>query len=180
MQAGKTMVSQSWPLVHEHDDGIRPAGNPRECFYCHSRVGQPHGPECVVVDKRIEMEVTATLPSEDRSGASEEVFIGTWQLDVPHFWTPHDCEFHKNDSSWCASNLLDEREHLVWKDGDGVWAKLEPLDDEQRCLCSTLSFRFLRVVDDTPRRKLRVPGTDCPWCASGQDCPRHPSDEERP
>ncbi len=172
-----------WPLVDKHDDGIRPAGRPDECLYCRKRVGQPHGPECVVVTKLIEMQVTATLPSEDRArGAGEaEVLVGIWRLTVPHFWDEAMSNFHKNDSSWCASNVLEERSWIVWQvGGEGAWEKLEPLDDEQRCLCSTLSFRFLRVVDATPRRKIRVPGSDCIWCEAGADCPRHPSEGERP
>jgi hypothetical protein len=45
--------AEQWPLVAINDDGIRPAGEPDECFYCNKKVGQPHGRDCVVVTKRV-------------------------------------------------------------------------------------------------------------------------------
>jgi len=144
-------MSGDWPLVDPRDDGIRPAGRPDECFYCHRRVGYTHGRECVIVQKRVEMRVTAKLPGS--------AVTGRWVFDEPHEWDEVMSEFHKNESSWCANNFLDECAKpgaVEWDDGADPWAELEALVDDEsgRCLCGVLSFEFVRVVDPTPRRSL--------------------------
>jgi hypothetical protein len=50
-------------------------------------------------------------------------------LDVPEFWTREDCEFHKNESSWCTNNIL---------------PTLEKIADDHGCLCGLARFKFLR------------------------------------
>ena len=133
-----------WPLVVENDYGIRPAGKPDECFYCQQKVGSPHGPECVMVTKRVEMRVKATMPSG--------IYLGLWQFNTPHYWSVFAIEFHKNGSSWCASNFTDEpQDRVTWDAGD-PWPELKSLAHAyDGCLCGRLEFEFIRVVDDTPR-----------------------------
>lgn len=87
-----------WPLVDPKDDGIRPAGPPDACFYCRREVGQEHARDCVIVEKLVELRVFR----EDKE-------IGTWTLYDPYHWDGWNSEFHKNESSWCAGNFLDER-----------------------------------------------------------------------
>lgn len=124
----------SWPLVAPGDDGIRPAGRPDECFYCQRRVGELHGSNCVCVNKIVEYSVFA-------HGRP----VGTFRRADPHSWTVHDCEFHKNRSSWCSDSALDE---MVWSDPfvEEEAAKLA-IDS---CCCGFLEFRFERVIDDGP------------------------------
>jgi len=134
-----------WPLVDKDDDGIRPAGLLDECFYCRQKIGQLHGQQCVVVTKVVAMIV---------EGAG---LRGVWTLSEPHFWTAEDCEFHKNESTWCADNFLDEAASVAW-DTPGAMEKLQSLlaaAGDGSCLCSVLKFKFLRVVDEQPRRLLR-------------------------
>ena len=138
----------TWPLVHENDDGIRPAGKPDECFYCQQKVGQPHGPDCVCVKKLVELKVEARL--DDGT-----TFTGLWQHEVPHFWGVAQIEFHKNESSWCANTLTLE-EHkgsVIWDDDKNHWPALHA-NKEPDCLCGKPSFTFVRVVDPLPRRDL--------------------------
>jgi hypothetical protein len=47
---------------------------------------------------------------------------------VPALWTAEDIEFHRNESSSCASNVLYELEELVKKNG---------------CLCGLGEFSFV-------------------------------------
>lgn len=47
------MSLANWPTVSADDPGIRPAGKPDECFYCHAKVGELHWPECCVVVKDV-------------------------------------------------------------------------------------------------------------------------------
>jgi hypothetical protein len=59
------MTSETnWPLVAVNDHGIRPAGLPDQCFYCHQKVGSPHARDCVVVWKLARLEVELTCDVE--------------------------------------------------------------------------------------------------------------------
>jgi hypothetical protein len=145
------MSTEVWPLVDEHDDGIRPAGGSDVCFFCKAKVGQPHGSECVIVTKRIEMAVKATFPDGSKA-------IGKWIFDEPHSWDAGMSEFSKNESSWCAGNILHHQGEIAWVTGEDVWSKLEALHEAGDCLCNVITFQFERVVDDTPKRELQMPG----------------------
>lgn len=137
-------MTHNWPLVHARDDGIRPAGKPDECFYCRKKIGEPHAPDCAIVTKR----VLLLIKSLDGS------LTGTWELDVTHSFQPEMIEYMKNDGTWCANNIFDYDE-IEWDQLD-AWADLE-LMSKDGCLCDKLRFEFVRVVDDTPQRKLVNP-----------------------
>lgn len=79
------------PLVKLNDDGIRPAGSPRHCFYCQQEVGTPHKQDCVALHQRVVIRYTIELESE-----------------VPYHWDADHIEFHRNESSWCSGNLTGE------------------------------------------------------------------------
>lgn len=145
----------NWPLVDPKDDGIRPAGRPDECFYCRQRVGKSHGSECVMVTKVIELAVRAELNDG-------KVVTGVWRLNEPHCETPKSIEFRYNESSWCAGNFLMARDPtadfgaVMWDSSDvDPWDELTKLYGDDDCLCNRLRFKYLRVVDDTPRGKIR-------------------------
>ena len=78
---------ENWPLVDPKDDGIRPAGKPDECFYCNSKVGKPHGHDCVCVKKKVRVLYTI-----------EAV------IEVPH---SHDADeiiaFENHDGVWWST-----------------------------------------------------------------------------
>lgn len=116
------MSTPAWPLVDAKDDGIRPAGRPDACFYCHQQVGQEHKRDCVIVTKLVRINYTYAVDTR-----------------VPHAWTQHDIEFHRNDSSWCANNAFREiRKHLKT---DG-------------CACNRTTAVYVETLDDTPTREL--------------------------
>lgn len=142
----------SWPRVDPRDDGIRPAGLPDACFYCGRRVGELHDEECVVVTKLIEMRVRV-------DHAPGGALAGVWTREVPHFWGSEKCEFAYNESTWCASNLFDQKDDVKWDQEDqaSAWEKLAQFHgrSEAGCLCGELRVEFLRVVDETPRRRLQ-------------------------
>lgn len=114
-------MSEPFPVVTTDDHGIRPAGRPDACFYCKSKVGEPHGPECVVIVKRVRVRYSFEL-----------------EIDVPHYWGKEQLEFHRNESSWCASNALGELEKAFPEDGE--------------CPCGSFKCEALGTVDETPRR----------------------------
>lgn len=58
--------------------------------------------------------------------------IVEYDVGVPADWTPHDIEFHRNDSSWCCSNALDE---------------LEIFAQANDCLCNATRFEYVGEVE---------------------------------
>lgn len=60
------------------------------CFYCARLVGDPHKPDCVIVQKKVRIRFSVEL-----------------DIDVPHHWTKEDVEFRYNESTWCVDNLID-------------------------------------------------------------------------
>lgn len=133
----------NWPLVDPRDDGIRPAGGPNECFYCGKKIGEPHARDCVIVTRRVLVRIES----------ADGTISGMWEKDSPYSFDPEMIEYMYNDGTWCANNILDY--DVAW-DQPGAYEKLKEIaqrDDE--CLCGMLGFKFVRVVDDTPRRALK-------------------------
>lgn len=129
----------TWPVVLPNDNGIRPAGPPDVCFYCRARVGEPHGATCVCVEKLVQYGVYVHGKK-----------VGTFQRYDPHHWTFEECEFHKNQSSWCSDNALDA---IVWTDEAAV-VEVDATP-EGECTCSLLKFQFEEVVDAGPFVEIR-------------------------
>lgn len=136
---------EQFPVL-EDDYGIRPAGPQDECFFCHQKVGIPHLFDCVVICVEDVYEVFV----------DDEKF-GEWTCQDPASWDQHDCEFHKNDSSWCTGNILrfasekDDQDSLPkfvgnWK---GLLLKVNPKivntfdrEKDHICLCGVTEFRL--------------------------------------
>ena len=51
-------------MVDPKDDGIRPAGEPDECFYCNRKVGQEHMRDCVTIQKKVRVRFTVEVIAE--------------------------------------------------------------------------------------------------------------------
>lgn len=121
-------MNEDFPVLTD-DYGIRPAGPSDACFYCQRRVGANHAPDCVCIVRSS----TYGVYHEGRR-------IGAYTRDDPAFWTTKDCEFHKNDSSWCADNMI----------GDGYEG--EPLPETlEGCLCGCLVFKLEHRGTDQKR-----------------------------
>jgi len=90
---------------------FRPAGIDGFCFYCHQPMGEDHKPDCVLIKKRVL--VRATIE---------------YEVEEPASWSGEDIEFHRNEGSWCASNMLDE---------------LAEISDEHNCLCDKVQFKYI-------------------------------------
>lgn len=117
-----------FPLVSKNDDGIRPAGPPDTCFYCHRKVGEHHQFNCVTVSKRVRVRYSYEL-----------------EIDIPWFWEADNFEFHRNDGSWCADNSFNE-----------LNAQSEIIEASGECWCNRFQAEFIEVVDDTPRKEPDV------------------------
>lgn len=118
-----------WPVVIENDDGIRPAGEPDECFYCHQKIGEEHKRDCVIVTKRVRVRYTIEV-----------------EIDVPHEWDPSMVLFSRNESRWCANNVtVDIEADIGRRAANG-------------CLCDGFKCEFVDVADETPQRRARAAG----------------------
>ncbi len=102
-------------------EDVRPARPDGTCFYCRTPLGEEHAKGCVIRDRTIVVDVTFRLVRK-----------------VPEDWDEHDINFHMNDSSWCASNILGE---------------IESVDLEDRCLCDRFSGTYVgeASVEDEER-----------------------------
>ena len=102
---------------------VRPAGKPDECFYCGAKIGEQHKPNCVIRKKTIVSRLTID-------------FVDS----VPENWDKDVIDFHYNDSSWCASNILNRLEER----------------SNFRCLCDVASFEYLRDATEEDEEKWGV------------------------
>lgn len=114
------------PLILADDDGIRPAGLPDACFYCGGKVGDPHDSECVTLKRKIKVR-----------------YIFELEIEVPHHWTKDDVLFHRNDSSWCANNALDELDPHEVEVSPGLFTG---------CLCSGFTCEVIEIPEAAPLR----------------------------
>ena len=80
------MKRTNW-IVGEY--GVRPAGKPNECFYCHAKVGEEHKEDCVIRCRTVNVDFTIHTV-----------------MCVPECWDENDINFKFNESSWCVSNLI--------------------------------------------------------------------------
>lgn len=94
-------------------DDVRPARPDGTCFYCGVPVGGKHKYDCVIPQKSVIVDFTIRLP-----------------VLVPVFWDKEQIDFHYNESSWCADNLLSLIES--WQEQTGC------------CLCGVMEANYVR------------------------------------
>jgi hypothetical protein len=111
------------------ENGPRPAGSPLVCFYCYQAVGTPHKDDCVCVRKLVKVAVTVT-----------------YLKAVPAGWDDNAIEFQMNDSSSCASNLIEEMHDLYG---------LDATSDSGKCACPVA--KGVVVGDPTPEDLIHMP-----------------------
>ena len=114
------MVRKDW-TVGEYS--VRPAGKTDECYYCGAKVGEQHKSNCVIREKTIVTRLTIDFVD-----------------DVPENWDKEVIDFHYNNSSWCASNILNRLEER----------------NNFRCLCDVASFEYLRDATEEDEEKWGV------------------------
>ena len=96
----------------------RPCGPAGHCTYCHEPIGQKHKPDCVCRQKTVVVEWTFRVT-----------------VTAPEHATPEDVEAYYNDSSYCASNAVDQLMELSESRHNG-------------CVCNEFEAKFIR--DATP------------------------------
>lgn len=123
----------SYPLVKENDTGIRPAGKPDECFYCGSKVGEPHKHGCVTVVKKVKLKATIE-----------------YEKEVPADWNDEQIYYHYNLGTWCANNIVDDLKDYI-----------DELNEYNDCLCHHSEIEVIeeQKMNDIKIEKIDV---NCP------------------
>jgi hypothetical protein len=116
-------------MIHEQsnsvtlENGPRPAGQPDRCFYCERLVGMEHKPGCVLRTRSVVMRYEYTVV-----------------IDVPQDWAMDDIESHRNNSTWCADNSVEDVAAMMRDDG---------------CLCDGFRATYVReaTAEDEAKRR---------------------------
>lgn len=98
------------------EEAMRPGLPMTVCFYCKKPVGSKHKNDCVLVSKRMKMRA-----------------VVDFTMVVPASWDKGQIEFHCNESSWCANNVLDDMQKHA---------------DRFGCLCSCATITALSPVSE--------------------------------
>ena len=94
----------------------RPASDKEQCFYCGSIIGDYHKKDCVYISKKVKVRA-----------------VIEYDIEVPSSWSAEDIEFHRNEGSWCSSNMLDELNEI----------------DNEGCLCDKVKFEFIEEIPNS-------------------------------
>ena len=109
------MLMQHTNMVTK-DNGLRASGKLDCCFYCGQIVGEEHKADCVCRLKVVMVEVSMTIPRV-----------------VPADWDESMVNFHLNESSWCADNIINDlNRYMIAKKQDAP------------CMCGTFFGKLLR------------------------------------
>lgn len=93
----------------------RPASKRDVCFYCQQPIGAMHKPDCVLINKKVTIKVSMEL-----------------EIEVPAHWSGHDVEFHRNESSSCADNTLQD-----------CIKEIKRLKKAHGCMCGNLHVEYI-------------------------------------
>jgi hypothetical protein len=92
---------------------MRPNSTKEECFFCRQPVGNMHKYECPLVERKATVRATIV-----------------YDITPPAHWDKDAILFHRHESSWCASNMIDELE-------------------KEECLCGRVTFEIVAMSPDT-------------------------------
>jgi len=81
------------------EKAMRPASPERCCFYCHQAVRDIHKDDCILVKKKVMVEMRVQ-----------------YEIEMPADWLAFDIEFNRNDGTWCADNAVDELQAIIDRD----------------------------------------------------------------
>jgi hypothetical protein len=68
---------------------------------------------------------------------------------VPEDWDEHMVNFHQNEGTWCAGNLLNELLRVVPENGDEFYA-------ETPCICHCTKAEYLREATQEDEENLPI------------------------
>lgn len=118
-------MDEGFGFMHDHitEDSLfrvteaatRSVGRQDACFYCGRAIGNYHAIDCATVRRTVTVKATIT-----------------YEIEAPSTWTPEDIEHHRNEGSWCSSNIVYEIQDLV---GEG--------EEIERCICRMVKYEYV-------------------------------------
>lgn len=105
------MIKSYTHIVRPQDE--RPGRRDGTCFYCKAPIGSPHKDGCVIRTKTCVVDFTIRMV-----------------VPVPENWDEAQIDYHYNDGTWCADNLIEDVND--WETETG------------RCLCNITTAKFIR------------------------------------
>jgi hypothetical protein len=78
----------------------RPARMNGRCFYCCQPIGAEHKDDCVLISKKIKIQMTVE-----------------YEIKVPAEFNGNQIEFSRNEGTWCCDNAIQELENLSKENG---------------------------------------------------------------
>lgn len=115
------MKKESWPVTKKHLSLI---GNTEKCTYCNSKENEEHDMDCVQRKRTVIIEMKINIA-----------------IEVPEHWGEEMINFHKNESSWCADNILDDLKRMRRYDG---------------CLCSQAEFKYINEASESEHNHYKL------------------------
>lgn len=113
------MRREDWTVTKKSS---RPLGNPDECFYCKQRVGSQHSTDCVIRQRTVVLNCNIKVV-----------------MPVPEQWDEEMINFHLNESSWCADNLVRVLNAYVKREEDEK--------HDMPCLCERTTIEYVGEAD---------------------------------
>lgn len=115
------MKRDNWPVGKR---AINSAYNTQVCFDCGAKAGEEHKQDCIIRERTVKIRMTLEFVD-----------------DVPEYWSKDTINFKYNDSSWCASSIID---------------KLQYRDENVRCLCDCAKFEYIGEATEEDEEKWGV------------------------
>jgi hypothetical protein len=117
-------------FINENDPGIRPAGKKDECFYCKMKVGDYHNIDCVILTKKNKYSILV-----------DDKVVAKLLWDDPIAWDNDQCDFHKNEASWCVDNALPYIKWLDTEESKSASIKWNQVSSDKSCGCFFITLR---------------------------------------
>ena len=100
-------------------------GRGKKCFYCTATLGNPHDADCVCFTRLVRLKA-----------------VIEYEKEVPNCWTKRDIEFHANEGTWCATNIIKDLQEYAERGAD-----TDDLDGT-RCICEDVKITYLGEANE--------------------------------
>lgn len=111
-----------------------------ECFYCYQKVGDFHKDDCVLINVKFLYDV------KDMSGFK----FAEWITNDPYVWDYDQRYFHKNEGTWCTSNLFDQGMLLVIDQEiyNSIMGSIPDDELDSKCICNDVRVYPVKSIGE--------------------------------
>lgn len=98
---------------------------PRHCVQCCALLGEEHEPNCIFRKRTVVIKLEVE-----------------YVVDVPDSWEEDDIDFHRNESSWCSDNGIEEIQDMLKR--------------TKGCLCGKCSWSYVREANERDEESCQL------------------------